>query len=196
MDLPYGVADLQPYMSAETLEYHHGKHHAAYINFVNDFVAKETSLAGKTLEEIILIAHGKPEWQPLFNNAAQIYNHNEFWQMLKKHDTIASLPTGIDQHIKSSFGSFDAFKDQFLTAGKTLFGSGWVWLVMNNGKLEIRKYANGGNPLPDHLPGILGCDVWEHSYYIDYRNRRPDYLTAFIDHMVNWEYVDHKLSKI
>lgn len=194
MDLPYAHNVLEPYMSVETLEYHHGKHHAGYINFVNDYMTKDSLFANKSLEEIITISSKDAKLKPLFNNASQIYNHNEFWPMLKKNDD-PKLPASLEEQIKKDFGSFDAFKEAFTTAGKTLFGSGWVWLVWNNGRLEIRQYQNGGNPIPENLPDILGCDVWEHSYYIDYRNRRPDYLNAFIDHMVNWEYIDHKLKK-
>lgn len=194
MDLPYATQALAPYMSAETLEYHHDKHHAAYVNFVNDFISKDSSFENKTLEEIIKISYNDAKLKPLFNNAGQIFNHNEFWPMLKKNDG-PKLPSMLEEQIKKDFGSFEGFKDNFTTAGKTLFGSGWVWMVFNDGRLEIRQYPNGGCPVPDGLPAVLGCDVWEHSYYIDYRNRRPDYLNAFIDNMVNWEYIEHKLKQ-
>lgn len=194
MDLPYAPQALEPYMSAETLEYHHGKHHAGYVNFVNDFITKDASFQNKSLEEIIVISSKDAKLKPLFNNAAQIFNHNEFWPMMKKSDS-PKLPDFLEGQIKKDFGSFENFKDNFTTAGKTLFGSGWVWMVWNNNRLEIRQYPNGGNPIPDGLPAILGCDVWEHSYYIDYRNRRPDYLEAFIEHLVNWEYIEQKLKQ-
>ncbi|MGL4524046.1 MAG: superoxide dismutase [Spirochaetia bacterium] len=194
IDLPYALDALQPYMSAETLEYHHGKHHAAYVNFVNDFITKDVSFTNKSLEDLIKISSADSKLTGLFNNAAQIFNHNEFWQMMKKSDA-PKLPASVETQIKTDFGSFDAFKEIFIAEGKAQFGSGWVWVVMHNGHLEVRKYPNGGNPVPDGLPVVLGCDVWEHSYYIDYRNRRPDYLTAFMDHLVNWEYVEHKLSE-
>lgn len=194
INLPYKKEDLAPYMSAETIDFHYGKHLQAYVTFVNDFVAKEKSLEGKSIEEIVVIAHSKPEWQGLFNNAGQVYNHNEFFKSLKKSEKTV-LPSNLEEKIKKDFGSFDSFKEQFVNGGKTQFGSGWVWLVVNNGKLEIRKYANAGNPLVDKVHGILTCDVWEHAYYIDYRNRRPDFLNTFVDHLVNWEYVDQKLKE-
>lgn len=193
VDLPYASQALEPYMSSETLEYHHGKHHAAYVNFVNDFISKDTSFNDKSLEGIITISSKDTKLKSLFNNAAQVFNHNEFWQMMKKSEA-PKLPSTVEEQIKKDFGSFEAFKEAFTSAGKTLFGSGWVWLILNDNRLEIRQYPNGGNPVPDQLPVILGCDVWEHSYYIDYRNRRPDYLNAFIEHLVNWEYIEHKLK--
>lgn len=193
--LPYSMDALLPYMSAETLEFHHGKHHQAYINFVNDFVAKESSLENKTLEEIILLSSKKPEWKGLFNNASQIYNHNEFWKMMAKPDSI-SMSNTLRQRIEDDFGSVSTFRDNFIQSGKTLFGSGWVFVVVGaSGKLEIKQYPNGNNPIPDGLAEILGIDVWEHSYYLDYQNRRPDYLASFFDHLVNWEYVELKLTK-
>ena len=191
--LPYGKDALLPHMSSSTLDFHHGKHLQAYVTFVNDFVAKESSLQGKTLEEIVVLANSKPEWQGLFNNAGQIYNHNEFFKAIKKNEN--GLPTGaLLEKINSDFGSFEKFKEDFINAGKTQFGSGWVWLVLNNGKLEIRKYANAGNPLTDNLKGLLVCDVWEHAYYLDFQNRRPDFLTTFITNLVNWDYVAEKLK--
>lgn len=193
--LSYSKEDLAPYMSAETIDYHHGKHLQAYVTFVNDFVAKESSLNEKSLEEIIILSSKKNEWQGLFNNAGQVYNHNEFFKTLKKSDN-PTLPKDLAEKINKDFGSFDAFKEQFINAGKTQFGSGWVWLVLNNGKLEIRKYSNAGNPVSDGVFGILVCDVWEHAYYIDYRNKRPDFLTTFIDHLVNWEYVEKKMKEV
>lgn len=193
--LSYSKEDLAPYMSAETIDYHHGKHLQAYVTFVNDFVAKESSLNEKSLEEIIILSSKKNEWQGLFNNAGQVYNHNEFFKTLKKSDSPA-LPKDLAEKINKDFGSFDAFKEQFINAGKTQFGSGWVWLVLNNEKLEIRKYSNAGNPVSDGVHGILVCDVWEHAYYIDYRNKRPDFLTTFIDHLVNWEYVEKKMKEV
>lgn len=191
--LPYSKEDLAPHMSSNTLDFHHGKHLQAYVTFVNDFVAKEPSLQGKTLEEIVVLANSKPEWQGLFNNAGQIYNHNEFFKSMKKNED--GVPTGtLLDKINADFGSFDKFKEDFINAGKTQFGSGWVWLVINNGKLEIKKYANAGNPLTDKLNGLLVCDVWEHAYYLDFQNRRPDFLTTFVNNLVNWDYVAEKLK--
>lgn len=192
--LAYSSKDLEPYMSAETLDFHHGKHLNAYVTFVNDFVEKEKSLQDKTLDEIVVLASSKPEWQGLFNNSGQVYNHNEFFKVLKKNEN-ATVPEALLAKINDSFGSLDKFKEEFINAGKTQFGSGWVWLVANKGKLEIRKYANAGNPLVDGLQGLLVCDVWEHAYYIDYRNKRPDFLTAFINNLVDWNYVEEKMNE-
>ncbi len=192
--LPYSAKDLEPYMSAETLDFHHGKHLNAYVTFVNDFVEKEKSLQDKTLDEIVVLASSKPEWQGLFNNAGQVYNHNEFFQVLKKNEN-PTVPEALLAKINASFGSLDKFKEEFINAGKTQFGSGWVWLVANEGKLEIRKYANAGNPLVDGVRGLLVCDVWEHAYYIDYRNKRPDFLTTFINNLVDWNYVEAKMNE-
>jgi len=164
-DLPYAYDALDPYMSAETLEFHHDKHHKAYVDNGNK-LAEEAGLSGKTLEEIVVASHGTNAG--LFNNAAQHYNHVHFWKYL---------------------GGYDKFKADFMAAGATQFGSGWCWVNVKDGKLEISKTPNGENPLVHGASPILGCDVWEHSYYIDYRNARPKYLEAFVDNMINWEYV-------
>ena len=191
--LPYGKEDLAPYMSSNTLDFHHGKHLNAYVTAVNDFVSKDKSLEGKSIEELILLSHNNADKQGLFNNAGQFYNHEEFFKVLKKSEK-PSIPSELESKIKSDFGSFDAFKEAFTTAGKTQFGSGWAWLVLANGKLEVRKYPNAMNPIADKVHGLLTCDVWEHAYYLDYQNRRPDFLNTFVDHLVNWEYVAEKLK--
>lgn len=193
-DLPYGYDALQPYMSSETLEYHHDKHHQAYINFVNDFVKNNPQFSDLSLADIIKTSAKDKKLSSLFNNAAQIFNHNEFWPSLKKHET-TKIPSELEKKIIEDFGSIDKFKSDFVKSGSTLFGSGWVWLTLVNGKLTFLQYQNGGNTLPDNHPAILGCDVWEHSYYIDYRNKRPDYLNAFINNLVNWEYTAEQYSK-
>lgn len=191
--LPYKREELEPYMSRETLDYHHGKHLQAYVTFVNDFVAKEESLKDKSLRDIVILSSKKSEWQSLFNNAGQVYNHNVFFSSMKKNEN--GSPSGkILDMINSSFGSFEKFKEGFVNAGKTLFGSGWVWLVLNGEKLEIKKYANASNPHVDDLKGLFCCDVWEHTYYIDYRNKRPDFLNAYINNLVNWDYVEEQLD--
>ena len=185
--LPYAHDALQPYMSKETLEFHHDKHHQAYVTAGNNLI-KDTGLEGKTLEEIVKESHGK--FPGLFNNAGQHYNHTHFWKWMKPNGG-GTPPGAIEKAIVDAFGSFDKFKEDFVQAGVTQFGSGWAWLVVKDGKLEIAKTPNGENPLVHGGKPILGVDVWEHSYYIDYRNRRPDYLKAFLDNLVNWEHVEH-----
>lgn len=191
MKLPYGKEDLSPYISSNTLDFHHGKHLNAYVTTLNDLVSKDASLQGKTIEELIVLSYNNADKQAVFNNAGQVYNHEEFFKMLKKD---VPIPAEVKSKIESDFGSFDAFKESFTTGGKTQFGSGWVWLVMNNGKLEVRKYANAMNPVADKVHGVLTCDVWEHAYYLDYQNRRPDFLTTFVEHLVNWDYVAERIK--
>ncbi|MEI0518532.1 superoxide dismutase [Brachyspira murdochii] len=191
MKLPYAKEDLAPYMSSNTLDFHHGKHLNTYVTTLNDLVSKDSSLQGKSIEELITLSYNNADKQAVFNNAGQVYNHEEFFKMIKK-DT--AIPAEVKSKIEADFGSFDAFKEAFTTGGKTQFGSGWVWLVINNGKLEVRKYANAMNPIADKVHGVLTCDVWEHAYYLDYQNRRPDFLTTFVDHLVNWDYVAERIK--
>jgi len=186
-ELPYAYDALDPYMSAETLEFHHDKHHNAYVVNGNK-ILEGLDHMGDTLEDVVINAHKKRE-QGLFNNAGQHWNHKHFWNWMKPNGG-GPLPGNLKTAVNDSFGSFDAFRDEFLNAGATQFGSGWAWLVINGeGKLEVIKTANADNPLTSGKTAILGCDVWEHSYYIDYRNARPKYLEAFVDNLVNWEYV-------
>jgi Fe-Mn family superoxide dismutase len=185
-DLPYAYDALAPYMSAETLEFHHDKHHQAYVTKGNELLAG-SGLEGKSLEEIVKESYGKNA--PLFNNAGQHYNHIHFWKWMKKDGGGTSLPGAIASAIDSDLGGFDKFRADFIAAGIGQFGSGWAWLAVKDGKLEIMKTPNGENPLVHGATPVLGCDVWEHSYYIDYRNARPKYLEAFVDNMVNWDYV-------
>lgn len=185
-ELPYDYEALAPYMSRETLEYHHDKHHQAYVTNGNKLL-QDSGLEGKSLEEIVKASFGKN--QGLFNNAAQHYNHTHFWKWMKKNGGGNKLPEKLAKAIDSDLGGFDKFRADFLAAGAAQFGSGWAWLAVKNGKLEISKTPNGENPLVHDATPILGVDVWEHSYYIDYRNARPKYLEAFIDHLVNWDYV-------
>ncbi|MCZ4271189.1 superoxide dismutase [Maritalea porphyrae] len=184
-DLPYAYDALAPYMSAETLEFHHDKHHQAYVTNGNKLL-EGSGLEGKSLEDIVRESHGKNAG--LFNNAAQHYNHLHFWNWMKA-DGGGAIPGELEAKIIADLGSVAAFREAFLNAGATQFGSGWAWLVLNNGKLEVTKTPNGENPLIHGQTPLLGCDVWEHSYYIDYRNARPKYLEAFFDSMINWEYV-------
>ena len=184
-DLPYSHDALQPYMSKETLEYHHDKHHLAYVNNGNNLI-KGTEWEGKTIEEVVVGSFGKNAG--LFNNIGQHYNHLHFWNWMKPNGG-GAIPGKIEKAIIDSLGSIDKFKEDFIAAGTTQFGSGWAWLSLNDGKLVVSKTANGESPLVHGAKPILGVDVWEHSYYIDYRNRRPDYLKAFVEHLVNWAYV-------
>src|SRR3974390_1595063 len=185
-DLPYAYDALQPYMSQETLQYHHDKHHLAYVDNGNKLL-QGSGLEGKSLEDVVKESFGKNAG--LFNNAGQHYNHIHFWKWMKKDGGGKKLPGAVQAKIDSDLGGYDKFRTDFIQAGVTQFGSGWAWIAVKNGKLEIMKTPNGENPLVHGGKPILGVDVWEHSYYIDYRNRRPDYLKAFFDHLVNWEYV-------
>jgi Fe-Mn family superoxide dismutase len=183
--LPYAYDALAPYMSAETLEFHHDKHHQAYVTNGNNLL-KDSGLEGKSLEEVVTASHGKNAG--LFNNAAQHYNHLHFRKWMKPNGG-GAIPGALEAKIKSDLGGVDKFKEDFTQAGLTQFGSGWCWLALKGGKLEVMKTPNGENPLVHGAVPLLGCDVWEHSYYIDYRNRRPDYLKAFVDSLVNWDHV-------
>lgn len=191
-DLPYAHDALQAYMSKETLEYHHDKHHQAYVTNGNNLL-KGTEFEGKSLEDIVKGSFGKNAG--LFNNAAQHYNHTLFWKWMKPNGGGSKLPGKLAKKIDEDLGGFEKFKTDFAAAGAGQFGSGWAWLSMKNGKLEVTKTPNGENPLVHGGIPLLGVDVWEHSYYIDYRNRRPDYLKAFIENLVNWEYVEELFSK-
>ena len=174
------------YMSRETLEYHHEKHHLAYVNNGNN-LAKGTEWENKPVEEVVKGTFGKN--QGLFNNAAQHYNHIHFWKWMKPGGGGDKIPGELEKKITADLGSVAKMKEEFIQAGVTQFGSGWCWLAVEDGKIVVMKTLNGENPLVHGGEPILGCDVWEHSYYIDYRNRRPDYLKAFVDHLINWEYV-------
>jgi Fe-Mn family superoxide dismutase len=191
-DLPYAHDALGPYMSKETLEFHHDKHHQAYVTNGNNAI-KGTEFEGKSLEEIVTGSFGKNA--AVFNNAGQHYNHTQFWKWMKPNGGGDKLPAKLANKITADLGGLEKFKADFTAAGIGQFGSGWAWLSLKNGKLEISKTPNGENPLVHGATPILGVDVWEHSYYIDYRNRRPDYLKAFLDHLVNWEEVDQSLAR-
>jgi len=190
--LDYTKDALSPIMSEETLDLHHGKHHQTYIDKLNGFI-KDTDMSNISLEEIILRSSKDKSMSALFNNASQHWNHNLFWKCMKPKGG-GKMPSRLEKKIVSDFGNIDEFKKQFKDAGITQFGSGWCWLSLNNDKLVVTKTANAANPLIDQMKPILGCDVWEHSYYIDYRNRRPEYLDRFMDSLVNWEYVDSLLD--
>ena len=190
-ELPYSHDALAPYMSRETLEYHQDKHHLAYVNKANELL-KDAKWKGKSLEEVVKGSFGQNA--ALFNNAGQHYNHIHFWQWMKPNGGGDKLPGALEKKINSDLGSFAKMKEDFIEAGVSQFGSGWCWLAVKNGKIVVMKTPNGENPLVHGAQPILGCDVWEHSYYIDYRNRRPDYLKAFMDHLVNWDSVAKMLD--
>ncbi len=186
-ELPYAKDALAPHISAETLEYHYGKHHQTYVDNLNKLVAG-TPNETKSLEDLIKTTEGG-----IFNNAAQVWNHTFYWYCLKPK--AGGEPKGkIGDAIKKQFGSFDAFKEQFSEAAKTQFGSGWAWLVKKaDGTLAIEKTGNAGNPMTSGHKPLLTCDVWEHAYYIDYRNARPKYIDAFWA-LVNWDFVEQQLG--
>ena len=190
--LPYANDALAPYMSAETLDFHHGKHHQTYVTNLNNLL-KDHELQGASLEDIVVKSSKDTSMAGIFNNAGQHWNHILFWQCMKPNGG-GSIPSELEARLNSDFGSVDQFKEAFVQAGTTQFGSGWAWLAIDNGKLVVTKSANASNPLVDGMKPILGCDVWEHSYYIDYRNKRPDYLKAFLDSLVNWEFVASQLD--
>ncbi|MEO0620194.1 MAG: superoxide dismutase [Pseudomonadota bacterium] len=190
-ELPYAKDALGAHMSAETLEFHHDKHHQAYVDNGNKLL-EGSGLESKSLEDIVRESHGSNAG--LFNNAAQHYNHIHFWQWMKPNGGGTSLPGALQAKVDSDLGGFAKMREDFIEAGKGQFGSGWCWVAVKNGKLEIMKTPNGENPLVHGAHPILGCDVWEHSYYIDYRNARPKYLESWFDSLVNWEYVEHMFS--
>jgi Fe-Mn family superoxide dismutase len=186
--LPYEMDALESRgISKETLEYHYGKHHATYVKTLNTLV-EGTDLADASLEDVIL----KAEAGPMFNNAAQVWNHTFYWSSISP--TGGGAPSGeIGDAINSAFGSYEAFATQFADAAKTQFGSGWAWLV-DDGGLKIQKTANADLPLKHGVKALLTIDVWEHAYYIDWRNARPDYIQNFLDKLVNWDFVAQNLA--
>lgn len=185
--LPYAMDALAPHISAETLEYHYGKHHQAYVNNLNGLI-EGTDNADKSLEDIIKSSEGG-----LFNNAAQVWNHTFYWHCMAPGG--GGEPSGeVAEAISSAFGSYGAFRDQFTEAAKTQFGSGWAWLVDAGSGLEIMKTANADLPMVHGAKALLTIDVWEHAYYIDYRNARPDYITTFMDSLLNWDHVAAQMS--
>jgi superoxide dismutase, Fe-Mn family len=186
-DLPYAHDALAPHMSQETLEFHHDKHHLAYVNAGNDLV-KDTPYASMSLDEICKKAFAEKN-QAIINQVGQHYNHTHFWNWMKPNGGGSSMPSKVEALVKD-YGGFDKMKADFIQAGVTQFGSGWAWLAVKDGKLQVTKTPNGENPLMHGMQPILGCDVWEHSYYIDFRNARPKYLESFIDNLVNWDYVE------
>lgn len=191
-ELPYAKEALAPYISANTLDFHHGKHHKAYVDNVNKLIAG-TDLEGKSLEEIIAAAAKDPAKAGIFNNAAQVWNHSFYWKCLKPGG--GGPPKGaIADKINAAFGGYDKFVEELKNAGVTQFGSGWAWLVLDGGALKITKTANADTPLVHGQKALLTLDVWEHAYYLDYQNRRPDYLAAVIQNLINWDFANANLG--
>ena len=187
-ELPYSKDALAPHVSAETLEYHYGKHHKTYVDKLNELLAGKPE-ADKKLEEVIMSSEG-----PVFNNAAQIWNHTFYWSSMKAKG--GGEPTGdLAAAITRDFGGFDKFKTEFTQAGITQFGSGWAWLVLEDGKLKVTKTPNADLPMKHGQKALLTMDVWEHAYYIDYRNARPKYIETFLTSLANWDFALENLKK-
>jgi len=190
--LPYEATALEPYISANTLNFHHGKHHATYVTNLNKFV-EGGPLAGKSLEDVIEAVAGNAEKAGVFNNAAQVWNHTFFWNSMSP--TGGGSPSGeLAERINADFGSLDGFKEEFKQAAITQFGSGWAWLVEDNGKLAITKTANADLPMTKGQKALFTVDVWEHAYYLDYQNRRPDFVQTVLDNLINWSFVEANLK--
>ncbi len=190
--LPYDKSALAPFISERTLEFHHGKHHAAYVTNGNNLI-KDTPLADLPIEDIIKAVAGDPAKAGIFNNAAQVWNHSFFWNCMTPSG--GGQPSGeIGKRIDAAFGSFDKFCEAFKTAAVTQFGSGWAWLVLDGGELKVTKTANADLPLAHGQKALLTVDVWEHAYYLDYQNRRPDFVQTFLEKLVNWEFVQANLE--
>ncbi len=190
-DLPYAKGDLAPHISENTLEFHYGKHHKGYVEKTNAAI-KGTALESASLEDIIRETAGADHG--VFNNAAQVWNHTFYWNSMAPDG--GGAPTGdIAAAVKDSFGGADGFREAFADAGKSRFGSGWAWLVAKDGKLEISNTLNADTPLTDkNVTPLLTMDVWEHAYYLDYQNARADYVDAFLDHLINWEFANANLK--
>ncbi|MCL1465037.1 superoxide dismutase [Argonema galeatum] len=192
-ELPYADNALEPYMSANTFSFHHDKHHAAYVNNLNKLI-ENTELADKSLEEIIKATFKDSSKAGVFNNAAQVWNHTFFWSSMKPGG--GGTPSGaLAEKIDADFGSFDKFKEEFKNAAATQFGSGWAWLALDNGTLKVTKTPNAENPLAHGQTALLTLDVWEHAYYLDYQNKRPDFISTYLDSLVNWDFAAENMAK-
>ena len=189
-ELPFAKDSLAPYMSSETLDFHHGKHHNAYVVKGNELL-EDAGIDADNLEDLVKKCAEKGG--PLFNNVGQHYNHSFFWNSISPNG--GGAPSGeLAAAIDASFGSFDNFKTEFVNGGVGQFGSGWVWLVADGDSLKVVKSANAETPLTDGLKPLLVCDVWEHAYYLDFQNRRPDFLASFIDNLANWDFANQNLA--
>jgi Fe-Mn family superoxide dismutase len=191
--LPYDKTALAPHISERTLDFHYGKHHQTYVTTLNKLIA-DSPLENASLEDIIRDSAGKPDKQAIFNNAAQVWNHTFYWQSMKPQG--GGKPHGeIVKQIEKTLGGYEGFVEAFSTAGTTQFGSGWAWLVLDKGALKITKTANADLPLAHGQTALLTMDVWEHAYYLDYQNKRPDYIKTFLEHLVNWDFANANLAK-
>ena len=189
--LPYAKNALAPYISEQTLDFHHGKHHQTYVTNLNNLV-QGTENESKGLEELINLSHAKADMAGIFNNAAQVWNHAFFWHCMKPNG--GGQPTGaIAEKINTAFGSYEKFAAEFKQAALTKFGSGWAWLVQEGDTLKIIKTPNADLPMVHNQTALLTCDVWEHAYYLDYQNRRADFVQTFLDHLLNWDFVNQNL---
>ena len=194
-NLPYEFNSLEPYISGRTLNFHHGKHHATYVKNLNNLV-NNSDLADMKLSEIMINTHNKPEKAAVFNNAAQVWNHDFYWKSMRPKG--GGMPGGeLAKKIKDDFGDIENFLHQFKQAGQTQFGSGWAWLIIDkaDNKLKIVKTSNADNPIVRSQIPLITIDVWEHSYYLDYQNKRPDYIEAFMQYLVNWDFASSNLDE-
>ncbi len=191
--LPYKDDALAPFITANTLSFHYGKHHKAYVDNLNK-LTEGKRYATLSLEEVVKASAKESADAGIFNNSAQVWNHTFYWNSMKQGG--GGAPTGkLLEKIVADFGSFDALKTQFADAAKTQFGSGWAWLVLDGGKLKVTKTGNADSPLAHGQKALLTCDVWEHAYYLDFQNRRPDYVAAFLDKLVNWDFAAANLAR-
>ncbi len=191
--LPYAEDALQPYISAETISFHYGRHHAGYVKMANSLV-KGSVFEDNSFEEIIKLTSGKKGHVPIFNNVAQAWNHAFFWKCMKPGG--GGSPKGkLAKKVKDSFGSLDVFKEEFITTANSQFGSGWTWLVLDGDKLKVVKTSNADTPLTHGLKPVFAVDVWEHAYYLDYQNRRADFVEKVLDHLANWDFVASQLEQ-
>jgi Fe-Mn family superoxide dismutase len=192
--LPYEMNALEPYITANTLSFHYGKHHQAYVTNLNNLL-KDHPLANASLEEVIVKSAGKAEMMGIFNNAAQVWNHTFYWHCMKPNGG-GEPSNAFKKKLEETFGSYEKFCEEFKQAAVTQFGSGWAWLVADqSGQLKILKTSNADLPMAHDCVALLTCDVWEHAYYLDYQNRRPDYVDTFLKHLVNWGFVEAQLPK-
>jgi Fe-Mn family superoxide dismutase len=190
--LPYAKEALEPHISAKTLEFHHGKHHQTYVTNLNNLI-KDTPLANESLESLIKATAGDESKVGIFNNAAQVWNHTFFWSSMKPNGGGAPS-AALAKKLSEAFGSVEAFKEQFKVAAVGQFGSGWAWLVLDGAALKIVKTPNAMTPMIQGQRALVTCDVWEHAYYLDYQNRRPDFVQTFLDHLIDWSFAEKNMG--
>jgi Fe-Mn family superoxide dismutase len=193
--LNYEYDALEPYISAKTMELHHSKHHQAYIDKANKFINNtDTGHKEKTLEQILIDTAHSPNEVSLFNNAGQVWNHNFFWQSLSPQGG-GEPDSEVIGYIKAAFDDLDKFKEEFIEKAMSHFGSGWVFLILEDEKIKITTKSNGDNPIAYNQKPLLSFDIWEHAYYLDYQNRKKEYFQAFLDNLINWEFVKENINK-